>query len=148
MTDEREFPPVKDLLPHRGRMVLLDRVVSADPGSVTCCVTIRPDSTFVEGGRVPGLVAIEYMAQAVAVYAGLKAKSQGQPVRIGYLLGTRELVLDVDAFDVADELLVEVRHQFGDEQIGAFDCTVVRRGQVVAAGCLNVYQGGEGDIPG
>lgn len=141
------FPPVSELLPHRGRMLLLDEVVASGPGFVSCRVTIRPDSTFLEREGVPGLVAIEYMAQTVAVFAGLQARGQGLPVRIGYLLGTREFVVDVDSFRVGDEILVEANHQFGDERIGAFDCKVLLRGQVVAAGCLNVYLGGEEDIP-
>lgn len=142
------FPPVSELLPHRGRMLLLDEVVASGPGFVSCRVSIRPDSVFLEGGGVPSLVAIEYMAQTIAAYAGLQARSQGLPVRIGYLLGTRELALDVDFFRVGDELLVEAHHQFGDERIGAFDCRVVVGGHVVAAGRLNVYLGGEEeDIP-
>lgn len=141
------FPPVVELLPHRGRMLLLDEVVASGPGFTACRVVIRPDSSFVEGGRVPGLVAIEYMAQTVAAYAGLEARGQGRPVRIGYLLGTRELSLEIDEFQVGDDLLIEVHHQFGDELIGAFDCTVRCRGRIVASGCLTVYQGGREDLP-
>jgi predicted hotdog family 3-hydroxylacyl-ACP dehydratase len=122
-------------------MRLLDEVVAAAPGAVACRVLIRSDSTFAEDGRVPGLVALEYMAQAVAAYAGLRARGQGQPVRIGYLLGSREVALPPEDFQAGDELLVEARHQFGEDAIGAFDCHVVLRGQVVASACLNVYQG-------
>lgn len=135
------FPPIQDLVPHRGRMLLLDEVVEAAPGLVVCRVLVRPDSTFAEEGSVPGLVALEYMAQAVAAYAGLKARGLGQPVRIGYLLGSRDVALPPADFQAGDELLIEARHQFGEEAIGAFDCRVVLRGQVVASGCLNVYQG-------
>jgi predicted hotdog family 3-hydroxylacyl-ACP dehydratase len=141
------FPPVSELLPHRGRMLLLDEVVATGPGFVACRVTIQPGSAFLEDGRVPNLVAIEYMAQTVGAYAGLQAKRQGLPVKIGYLLGTRELVLDVDSFLVGDELRVEAHHQFGDERIGAFDCRVLLRGTIVATGCLNVYLGAGEDLP-
>jgi predicted hotdog family 3-hydroxylacyl-ACP dehydratase len=135
------FPPIQELLPHRGRMLLLDGVVAAGPSFVTCRVVIRSDSSFAEAGRVPGLVALEYMAQAVAAYAGLKARGLGQPVRIGYLLGSRDVTLPGRDFQAGDELLVDAQHQFGDEAIGAFDCEVTLRGEVVASGCLNVYQG-------
>jgi len=140
-TGQAAFPPIEQLLPHRGRMLLLDEVVSVSPGGVTCRVRIRADSTFAEAGRVPGLVALEYMAQAVGAYAGLKGRALGQPVRIGYLLGSRDVTLPGRDFLAGDELLVEARHQFGDEAIGAFDCTVRLRGELVASGCLNVYQG-------
>jgi predicted hotdog family 3-hydroxylacyl-ACP dehydratase len=128
-------------------MLLLDEVVASGPGYISCRASIREDSTFLEDGAVPSLVAIEYMAQTVGAFAGLQARSHDLPVRIGYLLGTRELVLDVDSFRLGDELLVEASHQFGDDRIGAFDCKVVLRGKIVAAACLNVYLGGEEDIP-
>jgi predicted hotdog family 3-hydroxylacyl-ACP dehydratase len=140
------FPPVGALLPHSGRMLLLDEVVSAAPDRVACRVTIREGSTFAEGGRVPGVVALEYMAQAVGVYAGLRARGAGEPVRIGFLLGTRRLTLPPEDFRAGDELLVEARHEFGDEQIGAFECTVTLRGVTVAEGCLKVFQGDGGMV--
>ena len=34
-------------------------------------------------------VGLEYMAQAIGAYAGYTARLRGEPVRIGYLLGTR-----------------------------------------------------------
>lgn len=136
----RDFPPLRELLPHRGKMLLLDEVVDAGPTSVTCRVHIRSNSSFVEAGRVPVLVALEYMAQAVGAFAGLKARERGGPVRIGYLLGSRDVQFSGRDFRLGDDLLVEAHHVFGDEAIGAFDCKVTRRGTIEASGCLNVYQ--------
>jgi predicted hotdog family 3-hydroxylacyl-ACP dehydratase len=121
-------------------MVLLDEVTAYDGERVRCRVHIRPDGLFVEGGRVPGVVALEYMAQAIGAYAGLRARAAGQPVRIGYLLGTREMTLEVAHFEVGDELEVVAEHLFGDEQLGSFRCAVSRGGAPVAAATLNVYQ--------
>ena len=60
------------------------------------------------------------MAQTVGAYAGCARAGPGSPSSIGYLLGTRELSLGVDAFDVGDELVIEARHVWGDEQLGSF----------------------------
>lgn len=141
------LPPVAELLPHSGAMVLLDALVEADDRHVVCAVRIREDSTFCEGGRVPAVVAIEYMAQAIGAYAGMKARGRGEPPRIGYLLGTRELVLHVDAFLPGDELRVTATHEWGEDQLGVFQCTVTRGGQVAATAALNVYQGRPEEIP-
>jgi predicted hotdog family 3-hydroxylacyl-ACP dehydratase len=137
--DAAGFPPIRELMPHRGKMLLLDEVVDAGPTSVTCRVQIRSSSSFVEAGRVPGLVALEYMAQAVGAFAGLRARERGGPVRIGYLLGSRDVELSGRDFLVGDDLRVEAQHVFGDEAIGSFDCKVTRRGTVEASGRLNVY---------
>ena len=141
------YPALAELIPQSGSMVLLDEVVEAAGPRIACRVRLRPDSLFAAEGRVPAVMAIEYMAQAVAAYAGLRARAAGEPIRIGYLLGTRELALETDHFDVGDELVVEATHVWGDEQIGSFRCTVARDGLPLAAATVNVYQGDAGEGP-
>jgi predicted hotdog family 3-hydroxylacyl-ACP dehydratase len=137
------YPPIAELLPHAPPMVLLDEVVDAAEGRIVARVSLRADSLFVEADSVPALVAIEYMAQTIGAYAGLRARETGQPVRMGYLLGTRELSLEVDAFHVGDVLLIEATHVWGDDQLGSFQCTVSRDERSVARALVNVYQGNE-----
>jgi predicted hotdog family 3-hydroxylacyl-ACP dehydratase len=141
------LPPVTELLPHAGSMILIDEVLEASAGRIVARVTLRPTSLFVEGDRVPALVAIEYMAQTIAAYAGLRARAAGGPPRIGFLLGTRELALEVDAFAVGDELTIEARHVWGDEQLGSFQCAVLRAGRTLASALVNVYEGDEVQLP-
>jgi predicted hotdog family 3-hydroxylacyl-ACP dehydratase len=135
------FPPVSDLLPHTGRMVLVDEVVFSEPDRVRCRLTIRPDSLFVNDGRVRAAVAVEYMAQAIGVYAGLRAHAAGRPIEVGYLIGTRQLTLDRDHFEVGDELMVDAEHLWGEEHLGSFRCVVRRGADIVAEAVLNVYRG-------
>jgi predicted hotdog family 3-hydroxylacyl-ACP dehydratase len=137
------FPPVAELLPHAPPMILIDEVVEATEGLIVARVTLRPTSFFVEGDRVPAIVAIEYMAQTVGAYAGLRARAAGNAPKIGFLLGSRELTLDVDAFAVGDELRIEARHVWGDERIGSFQCEVLRAGRTLASALVNVYEGDE-----
>jgi predicted hotdog family 3-hydroxylacyl-ACP dehydratase len=140
------LPPLAKIVPHSGRMVLLDEVVAFDGRRVVCRVALRPDSTFMNEGRVRAIVALEYMAQAVAAFAGLRGRATGDPVRIGFLLGTREMKLEVDYFEAGDELVVEAVHVWGDEHLGSFECAVSRAGQAVVSATLNVYQG-QGEEP-
>jgi predicted hotdog family 3-hydroxylacyl-ACP dehydratase len=141
------FPPVAELLPHAPPMILIDEVVEAAEGLIAARVTLRPTSLFVEGDRVPAIVAIEYMAQTVGAYAGLRARAAGNAPKIGFLLGSRELTLDVDAFAVGDELRIEARHVWGDERIGSFQCEVLRAGRTLASALVNVYEEGEEPLP-
>jgi predicted hotdog family 3-hydroxylacyl-ACP dehydratase len=137
------FPPIAELLPHAAPMILVDEVVEAAEGRIAARVTLRPTSPFAEDDRVPAIVAIEYMAQTIGAYAGLRARAAGGAPKIGFLLGTRELTLEVDAFDVGDELRVEARHVWGDERIGSFQCEVLRAGRTLASALVNVYEGDE-----
>ena len=137
------LPPIRDLLPHAGAMVLVDEILEATQDRIVSRVTLRPTSPFLEEGRVPAIVGIEYMAQTIAAYAGLRARAAGQAPRIGFLLGTREMNLEVDAFAVGDELTVEAQHVWGDNLIGSFRCEVRRGTRPLVSALVNVYQGDE-----
>ena len=135
------YPPLEQVLPHRAPMILLDRIEDSAEGMAVCSVTLRSDSPFVEQGSVPAVVATEYMAQCVAVYAGLKARRRGEGVRVGYLIGARSIEMAVDAFHVGDRLLVTARHVWGDDALGKFECRVAAEGRRVARATLSVFQG-------
>jgi predicted hotdog family 3-hydroxylacyl-ACP dehydratase len=128
-------------------MILLDEMVDFAPGRARCAVRLRPDSPFLENGRVRAVVAVEYMAQAVAAYAGMCSHQDGKPPSIGFLLGTRELTLAVDFFQAGDALAVDVEHVFGDDQLGSFRCSVRRGDEIVSEAVLNVYQHKGGGLP-
>ncbi|MGA8890652.1 MAG: 3-hydroxylacyl-ACP dehydratase [Anaeromyxobacteraceae bacterium] len=133
------FPPVASLLPHSGPAVLLDEILAADEGSVTCRLVVRADSPGSTDGRVPAAIVMEYMAQAVGVFAGLRGLHRGEAPRVGYLLGTRELTVEADSLSAGDVLEVEARSDLGDEDLGSFACTAWRQGSRIAVGDLKVY---------
>lgn len=138
-------PNIRALVPHAPPMLLIDRVHAHSDDVTVCVVEVKADSLFTvtRDGRqeVPAVVGIEYMAQTVAAYAGLSASKEGKPPRIGFLIGCRELKLDIDAFSVGDVLLVEARHVWGQSDLGSFACKILRDGAVLASGTLTVYQG-------
>lgn len=131
-------PPLEALLPHRPPMLLLDEVLECSPGRACCRVRLRPDSPFMEAGRVRALVALEYMGQAAAACAGAQAREAGGAPRIGLLLGTRELTLAVEHFSAGDALVVEAERLAEDERLCSFRCRVLRGEALAAQATLNV----------
>ena len=138
----RDCPyPVAELLPHAPPAVLIDAVLDWDKGRLDARVSIHVGSRFFEAERgVPGYVGIEYMAQACGAYAGLEATSSGQPVRIGFLLGTRRYACNRPWFRAGDELTVGVTEVLREGVMGVFDCRIELHGSEVATARLNVYQ--------
>jgi predicted hotdog family 3-hydroxylacyl-ACP dehydratase len=139
---ESNFLPVAEYLPHEGRMVLLDRVLEADPGRILCAVTLRPDSPFCREGEVPAYVGIEYMAQATGALTGWNFRNHGESVRIGFLVSTRRFTSQVDSFRVGETLLVEARESWNDDEgLSVNDCTIYNPENVpVAQARLMAYQ--------
>lgn len=115
--------PLRELLPHRPPMLLLDRLVSFDEESLEAELTLTPQSEFCVEGRVGAWVGLEYMAQAVAALAGAHARLRGHAPRIGLLLGTREFRAHVPAFTVGQVLRVRATQVFFDpEGLSVVEC--------------------------
>ena len=85
------FPPIEELLPHRGNMLLLEQMLVADDDSAICCAaptTAAPGMRKADGS-MPAWIGIELMAQTIAAHAAFVARLSGKPPRPGVLLGTR-----------------------------------------------------------
>ena len=132
---------VNDLLPHAPPMVLLDEVLRWEQGTVATTLTIRPESLFfTPDSGVPSYVGLEYMAQTCGIYAGIEAKIQGHPVRLGFLLGTRNFHASRDSFHLGDRLVIEATEVFRQDGMGVFDCRIKIGNEEVASAQLNLYQ--------
>jgi predicted hotdog family 3-hydroxylacyl-ACP dehydratase len=141
------LPPIRELVPHAPPMLLLDELLERGPGRARCAVRLRPDSPFMEDGRVRALVSLEYMGQAAAC-AGPPSPGQAGAAGGGLLLGTRELTLAVEHFRAGDELVVEAERISGDERVSSFRCSVHREGARVAGATLSVLHApGGGTAP-
>jgi predicted hotdog family 3-hydroxylacyl-ACP dehydratase len=137
-----DFPPLGELLPHTGAMALLEAVVSHDAATTVCSARIGPDHVFADpDGSVPSWVGLELMAQCAAVHGGLVARSAGEPVRPGLLLGSRRLSFATPAFSPGQRLRVRATHHRGATGLVAFDAEVsdAESHTPLAEGRINVY---------
>ncbi|MCK5190115.1 MAG: hotdog family protein [Methylococcales bacterium] len=129
---------VAELLPHDGKMVLLDRVIEYDQESLVAEVVVRDDGLFGDGKTVPAWLAIEYMAQTVAAHGGMMCHLAGKPINLGFLLGTRRYNCNVSFLTVGTNLTVKVERLIQDQGLGVFLCQVSGQGVDISAK-LNVY---------
>lgn len=132
---------IADYIPHRGKMLLLDRLIKADNDHAVAAVTITRDSLFVTENGVPASVGIEYMAQTVAAYSGAKDRQLGKPIKLGLLLGSRRYDSQTAYFNVGDELRITVSPVYmEDNSLGVFSCQIDCHGQTIVTAMLNVLQ--------
>lgn len=118
--------PITDtasLLPHSGRMVLIDRITRYGDDFVEAGAQIKPDHILLVGGILPYTAFIELMAQAVGAYAGIQSRKNARPVRLGFLLGTRKLEIFAQSVPVGTHLLATAHMSIQDAGgMGVFDC--------------------------
>jgi predicted hotdog family 3-hydroxylacyl-ACP dehydratase len=135
------MPDIRSLVPHAGPMVLLDRVISADEDSLLAEVRIRSDSLFCSTDGVGAWVGIEYMAQAIGAWAGYTARLRGEPVKLGFVLGTRRYECSRPIFTLGSLLRVHILRVFQDENgLGSFECSIDNEEGRVATAIITVFQ--------
>lgn len=132
---------ILELIPHRPPMVLLDEILDHEAEYVRARMRVDRNKMFVDNsGHFPAWAGIELMAQTIAVYAGLQARALGQPVQIGFLVGTRRYESECAAFPPGTELTVSVRKLLLDPQgLGVFECRIDSPVGAIHAN-LNVYR--------
>ena len=137
-------PRLLDLLPHRPPMTMLSQVLSVDvPGEASAVADTSPESIFYDSalGGVPACVALEYMAQAMALAVGAERHRKGTRPRVGFVLGTRRLEVKVAVFESGKRYVVMAKCVYSDDELGSFDCTIAGPdGETVATASLTAYQ--------
>ena len=135
---------ILELLYHRPPMIFLDEIIESGPENLVAGVHIRPGIPFFDEDRgVPAWVGLEYMAQAVAAFAGIRARASSKPVVLGMLIGCRKYSSKVASFPPGTRIQVEVRELASAENgLGSFDCTL-SASDLVAEGRIAVYGGRE-----
>ncbi len=104
---------IEQHIPHKGRMCLLDEVLSWDAIRICCRSASHrmPDNPLRAHGRLGGACGIEYAAQAMAVHGALVAASaplastlsigvrHSTAPAVGYLASVRNVALNVARLD-------------------------------------------------
>lgn len=134
-TDIRQF------VPHAGLMCLLDGILAQGDTWLEAEVLIRPDSLFCDGENVGAWVGIEYMAQAIGAFGGVRARRQNQAVKIGFLVGTRKYESSWPQFPVGSRLLVRVDQEYeADNGLSVFQCRLSCDEVSIASASITVFQ--------
>ncbi|SQH74242.1 Thioester dehydrase [Shewanella benthica] len=134
---------IADVIPHRDPMILIDRLISHETDSLLTQVDISELSPYFDAELkgVPNYVGIEYMAQSIAALAGVEAKSRGDIIRVGFLLGTRKLQMHIADYRLGESYQTRVSRLYQEESgLAVFDCQIFHRQTLVATANVNVFQ--------
>lgn len=150
---------VAGLLPHTGHMLLLNGIDECGDQHVVTRAEVNGRHMLLVDGVLPCMAGIEIMAQSIAAWAGCRAVMAGEPVRLGFLLGTRKLRLFADSVPVGTQLRVEMTISMEDAQgFGVFDCAlywtdappqaraVLPENGLLAEAALNLYNPKDGKV--
>lgn len=130
-------------LPHTGNMVLLDTITHYDNDNVTATATISANHILLppQATALPIYLGVEILAQGIGAWAGIQAVLRGEPVRLGFLLGSRKLQFFAQNIPIGSQLNINVHHSYQDDTgMGVFDCDLSTiQGQPLITGKLTVF---------
>jgi predicted hotdog family 3-hydroxylacyl-ACP dehydratase len=136
------FPPIEDVLPHRGTMRLLNEIVFCTDDALAAHAMVDSGAWYRDAqGAMPAWIGIELMAQAIAAHVGLIAMRAGARARPGVLLGASRYEAHESAFPPGAQLRVEAKELLKTEQgHGAYECTIATAGRCLAQAVVKVFQ--------
>ena len=140
MTD-RSFPNIERLIPHRGPMRLIDRIVAAEEDAVTAETRIDHSCAFATADRrIPSYVGLEMMAQTISAYDGLRRFKRDLPPSVGFLLSCRSYFAREPYLAAGTVLTITGRMVLNDGDMASFDCIIRDENPGnFAEASLNVY---------
>lgn len=103
---------VAKLIPHAGKMCLLERVVDWNDTMIVVATSSHCDkeNPLRSDDRLRAIHLCEYGAQAMAVHGGLLASVEGTRAQPGLLVSLRNIELFCDTIDqMSNELVVTAR---------------------------------------
>jgi predicted hotdog family 3-hydroxylacyl-ACP dehydratase len=137
---------IESHIPHRGRMCLLEEVLSWDAVRIRCRATSHrlTDNPLRAHGRLGAACGVEYAAQAMAVHGAIMAHTAGTQARAGLLTSIRNLTLRVSRLDdIAADLIASAERLAGDEGSTLYEFTVSSGGHELLSGRAGIVFGTE-----
>jgi len=136
-----------DLLPQKAPMAFITAIESVDfdTQKMVTRIDVRDTDLLFQKNinGVPGVVALEYIAQSIACYIGaqdIHEKGQTRAVP-GFIMGTRDLHVMVPVFNVDESYYVHVQSMFCDSNIASFECNIYdMNNNLVANANLNAFR--------
>ncbi len=129
----------KELVPHRGTMLLIDELSEYTPEHVSGKTRITNKNPFLDaGGKLDGICFVEILAQLAAAGEGYEARKGGGRVKSGYLVGVNDFSIHRQA-RLGDILHVRMNKTLKVNNINVLEGNVFLGGECISSGKLKLY---------
>ena len=137
------------LVPHRGRMLLLSRIINCDTEerSIEAEYDITTDCIFYDSAvdGVPTWAGFEFIAQTIAAFLGLRDKEKGAPPKIGFVLAVSGMKMEIPFFKAGTTVTIKSKEIEEMHPVYAFEGEIFLNGEKVLGGKLTVKEADDED---
>jgi predicted hotdog family 3-hydroxylacyl-ACP dehydratase len=131
---------IETVIPHRGRMRLIEKVVALDDQKALTAATTSEDWPLCHDGSVDVLVTIELVAQSAALLEGWKRLRSGRGGITGWLVGVKTAEFSRPRVPVQATLVTEVTKSYALESYAVFGGTVRMGDEIVAVVNIQTFR--------
>ena len=141
-----EKEKLSDLVPHRGRMFIIDRITDWDTAAwkISSETKITEDFMFYDktAEGVPNYAIFEIAAQTVSALTGIFAKENNLPPNMGMILSVSGLKISVPLIKAGQTVSVQAQRESDVGSVYGFTTKIFIDGQECGGGKLTVMEAG------
>jgi len=138
---ERE--ELQTLIPHTGKMLLLDRVIDYDiEHSIRAEYNVTKDCIFYDPvlDGVPAWVGFEFIAQTVSVLTGIRKRAKGEKPTMGFILSIPFMKMEIPLFKNGSAVEIRVKENDSTNMIYTFEGEALLENRKAIEGRLMVME--------
>jgi predicted hotdog family 3-hydroxylacyl-ACP dehydratase len=143
-----ELEEIKTIIPHRGKMLLLSRIIDYNTnGNLKAEYDITEDCLFYDPtlNGIPAFVGLELIAQSVSALSGIRDRELGKKPSIGFILSIPLMQIQIPVLKTGSIAEIFVKQCDLTEMIYTFDGEVYIEGEKALTGKLMVMEIDEND---
>lgn len=133
---------MKELLPHRGDMLLIDEILELTEEFALTTATVISTFPLCRGEEVQPLIMVELAAQTAGVCNGLtRIKEQGEGTsRKGWIVGVKRADFSIEAIPMGSRLIIRSENTHKFDIIREVACVVHLEDRLIGEITLQLIQ--------
>ena len=142
--DEKEAAAIniEDLIPHRGKMILIDRIITIEKDFAVTSSTVHKSWPLVTDAGVSSMVLVELAAQCAGVCNGWdRIQTQGMDSdRMGWLVGVKRASFYIDLIPLHGEIISRADNTNAFESLREIQSVLRLNNEIIGEVTLQLFQ--------
>ncbi len=138
-----EIDELKTLIPHKGKMMLLSRIIEYDTaGYIRSEFDITENCIFFDSSinGVPSYVGFEFMAQTISALSGIRDRVLGRKPKNGFILSVPSMKMEIPFFAEGSSADIRMKEHDRTGQVSTYAGEIFVKDKKVMEGKLMVME--------
>ena len=139
-----EHDELSALVPHKGKMFIIDRISDSNPNAWTIESQTKITRNFMfydeKLDAAPNYACFEIIAQTISALTGLYARENGLPPKMGFILSVSNLHFEFDSIKEGQVVTARAKREATVDNVYSFTAELLLDGNPAGSGKLTVME--------